>query len=386
MTIAYLDCISGISGDMTLGALIDAGLDKEALVNELQKLGLRGWQFTTSKVKKHNIAATKVTITHDKQKQHRHYTDIIKLIDESGLKQTVKERAKAIFTTLGKAEAKIHDTPLEKVHFHEVGAVDSIIDIVGTAIALDMLGIEKLYVSSLPLSHGTVQCEHGEMPIPAPATLQCLTGFHLYDKNVQGELITPTGAAIVGTLATQQFPAMNVQRTGIGAGTKDFTHPNILRVIVGKENNHISDTVDTIETNIDDMSPELVAHVREELLNHGALDVYTIPVHTKKNRTGLILGVISPPEHTQSLVNILFKETTTIGLRIQQTSRITLHREIKNVETPHGTVRVKYTYHNNTLANAKPEFDDCQKIAKEKGIPLKHIMKDIEQHIHHEQN
>ncbi len=376
---AYLDCSSGISGDMTLGALLDAGADKDKLLAQLKTLNLPNWQLTTKKVNKQGVTATHVSITYEKQDHHRHYTDIVKMIDGSKISAKAKDNAKKIFTALGEAEASVHGTTLEEVNFHEVGAVDSIIDIVGVSVCLDLLGIDKLSVSSLPYSHGTIKMEHGVYPNPGPATLNLLKGFPMHNTTVIGELITPTGAAIVKALATPGFPGMKLEHVGIGAGTKDFSHPNILRVLVGSEG-HDADYVDTIETNIDDITAETLAHATDKLLKEGALDVFTSTVHTKKNRTGYQLTIISPPDKTNHILDVLFKETTTIGVRIQHTRRVRLQREEKTITTSLGAVKVKYSTHNGTI-NAKAEYEDLKKLAEQHNMSLKDVQKEVNKHL-----
>lgn len=377
---AYLDCSSGISGDMTLGALIDAGADADKLISQLKTLNLGNWQLVTKKINKQGIMGTHVNITYDKQDHHRHYTDIVKIIDSSKISTKAKENAKKIFKELGEAEATVHGTTLEEVHFHEVGAVDSIIDIVGVAVCLDLLGIDSLAVSSLPYSHGTIKMEHGVYPNPGPATLNLLRGFPMHNTTVIGELITPTGAAIVKALATPGFQNMKLEHVGIGAGTKDFSHPNILRVLVGSDG-HDADYVDTIETNIDDITAETLAHATDKLLKEGALDVFTSTVHTKKNRTGYQLTIISPPEKTNHLLDTLFRETTTIGVRINHTRRVRLLRYEKDITTPLGTVKVKYTKHQGDVLNAKPEYEDLKKLAEQHNMSLKDVQKEVNKHL-----
>ncbi len=385
MKTLYLDCYSGIAGDMLLGALIDAGLDIKLLKKELDKLNLKGYKITAKKILKKGISATKfvVEIT---QKQHheRNIQDIFSIIDKSSLSEQIKQTSKKIFSKIADAESKIHNIPREKVHFHEIGAIDSIIDIVGTAIALNILGIEKIHCSEIPLGNGFVEFSHGKWPIPAPATAEILKGIPVYKTNIEHELVTPTGAAIISTLSEKfgEMPNMKISSIGYGAGSAEFEIPNTLRIFIGEsdeKSEHIS--VNIIETNIDDMNPQFYDYVMEKLFAEGALDVFLQNIQMKKNRPGILLKVISPAEKTESLANIILKETTAIGVRISQAKRICLDREIVKVKTKFGEVRVKIAKSDGKIVNAHPEYDDCVKIAREKNVPLKKVyeivLKDI---------
>jgi len=373
MRICYIDAFSGISGDMTVGALLDAGADFAALNEALTSLGT-GATFRAEKTKRRGIAATKFHVDSPEQKAHRHLHHIDKIIDGSTLPDRVKANAKAIFLRMGESEAKMHATTLQKVHFHEVGAVDSICDIVGAAFCLYQLGIDQIVCGSINTGSGTVNTEHGVLPVPAPATADLLIGIPVYARGPAMELTTPTGAAIVATLA-QGFgpmPPMRISSAGYGAGDRDFAeHANVLRVLVGEASGASEAAqIAVIEANIDDSTPEVLGHTMDRLLESGALDVTLAPVHMKKNRPGTVLTVIAKPEDRERLAGIVFAETTTLGLRFYTAERRVLRREIISVETPHGTVRVKIS-DNGAMA---PEYDDCRRIAVEQNLPLKQIM------------
>lgn len=377
MKVIYFDCFAGIAGDMTLGALVDAGLNLDDLKKELAKLNLTGYEITSERVFKNGIGGTQVNVKIEEQKAHRHLKDIYEIIDGSGLGDDIKTKSKKIFERLAVAEAKIHGTTIEKIHFHEVGAVDAIIDIVGSVTGLHLLGIERVYASKIHLGRGFVNCQHGKIPVPAPATVELLTGVPVYSTGIERELTTPTGAAIVTTLAESfgDMPEMDIEMTGYGGGTGLLEIPNFLRVIIGEtaDGDYDTDTVTVIETNIDDMNPELYDYVTGKLIRHGALDVYTMPVYMKKNRPGVLLSVFCAPEKVDELTAIMFAETTTIGVRMHGVSRRKLKREIVAVETEYGAVRVKISRVGGKKVNAAPEYEDCKKIAIDKDIPLKQI-------------
>jgi uncharacterized protein (TIGR00299 family) protein len=373
MKICYIDAFSGISGDMTVGALLDAGADFGALSDALASLGT-GAAFRAEKTKRRGIAATKFYVDGGEQKAHRHLHHIDKMIDAAPLPPRVKASSKAVFRRLGESEARMHATTIEKVHFHEVGAVDSICDIVGACFCLDNLGVDDIFCGSVNVGSGTVNTEHGVLPVPAPATADLLTGKPVYSRGPAMELTTPTGAALVSTLASGfgPMPALKIAATGYGAGDRDFPeHANVLRVIVGEATGAPeSTTVSVIETNVDDTTPEIVGHTMERLFAAGALDVTLTPVHMKKNRPGVILSVIARPEDQEKLAAIVFAETTTLGLRIHSAERRVQRREILEVQTTHGTVRVKIS----ADGAFAPEYDDCRRIALEHGIPLRTVM------------
>jgi uncharacterized protein (TIGR00299 family) protein len=373
MRICYLDAFSGLSEDMTVGALIDAGADATALFEILGALGT-GAQFSVDKTKRRGIEASKFRVTAGEGKAHRHLSHILKMIDSAALHARAGERARQIFERLGAAEAKVHGVPVEKVHFHEVGAVDSICDVVGACIALELLGIEALYCSAVNVGSGTVSTEHGIMPVPAPATAELLIGRPVYSRGPAVELTTPTGAAIATTLATAfgPMPPMSVVATGYGAGDKDFAeHANVLRALIGDTTNAAeSTTISVIEANIDDSTPEVLGYAMERLLAAGALDVTIQPVLMKKNRAGQLLRVLSTPALQEAMAAILFAETSTFGLRIYPAERRVKARRISEVETDYGRVRIKISED----GSSAPEYEDCRKLAEERSIPLRRVM------------
>ena len=373
MKICYLDAFSGISGDMTVGALIDAGADHGALVNILESLGTEA-KFQVEKVSRRGMAASKFHVKAGEANGHRHLKDILELIDKSAAPGGVKQNAAAVFQRLGEAEAKVHGIPLAKVHFHEVGAVDSICDIVGACAGFHLLGVDAIYSSPLNVGSGTVNTEHGVLPVPAPATAELLTGKPIYSRGPALELTTPTGAAIAATLAKDfgPLPPMRISSTGYGAGDKDFPdHANVLRVLIGESTDaRESTTVAVLEANIDDSSPQVLGYAMERLLEAGALDVTLEYVLMKKNRPGTLVRVIAKPEDRETLAQLMFAETSTLGLRIYSAERRVQARRILEVETPHGQVRIKIS----TDGSFAPEYDDCRKLAIASSIPLKQIL------------
>jgi len=376
MKTAYLDCASGISGDMTLGALVDAGADLAAIQAGIDSLGLPSCKLVTTQVKKKGFRATQLTVEHDPEHAHRHLHHITAMIDRSTLTPRARELATAIFTKLGEAEAKVHGATIQKVHFHEVGAVDSIADIVGSAIGFDLLGIERVIASPIPTGTGFVTIAHGRCSIPAPATAELLRGIPLADFSVEGELTTPTGAAIVATLATEfgPLPAMTVQSIGYGAGQKDFDHANLLRLLVGESAGASSaplrDTIVLLETNLDDLTGESIGYCVERLWEAGALDVSLTPIQMKKGRPGVLLAVQSRPADADVLEAIIFRETTTLGVRRQSLQRHVLPREAIEVVTPWGPVRGMVATLPDGSRRFSPEYDACRQIANEKRIAL----------------
>jgi pyridinium-3,5-bisthiocarboxylic acid mononucleotide nickel chelatase len=385
MKIAYFDCFSGISGDMTLGAMVDVGVDPELLKSELAKLKLDEYELSFAKVQKHGITGTKanVHLHHHEHSDHhdhhhgRHLGDILQLIYESELSDDVKTKSKLVFTKLGEAEAKVHDVDIEKVHFHEVGAVDSIVDIVGSVIGISILGIDKIYSSPLPLGQGFVKSSHGIIPIPAPATVELLKGVPTKLTEIQGELVTPTGAAIISTLAESFgiMPEMVIDRVGYGAGTKELAEqPNFLRVILGtKEDSYESDTINVIETNIDDMSSQIYDLLIDKLLAIGAVDVFMTPIIMKKSRPAVKLTVLVDSAHLQEICNSIFVETTTMGVRISEASRKKLSREMIEVDTEYGKVSVKLGKIGDEVLKALPEYDDCKRLSLKNNVPMMKI-------------
>ncbi len=383
MKIAYFDTIGGISGDMTLGAFISAGVRVEDLEGMVARLGLTGVEIQASHIVRHGITAVKVdVVSSGPQMGHRHLKDIVLMIDESPLSDPVKENAKKIFLEVGKAEAKVHQTALEKVHFHEVGAVDSIVDIVGTSLCLDLLGLERIYSSPIKLgSGGFIRADHGNLPLPGPAAVEILKGYPTVFTSIPFELTTPTGAAIIKALSAGIMTDEKVvmEEIGYGAGAREITEiPNLLRIIVGRTvESQGQDEVVSIETNIDDMNPEIYPFVLDQLYLQGALDAYLIPVLMKKGRPGVLLSVLAPHSHLDPLLEIIFSQTTTIGVRIQPVERKKLHREERNVQTRFGKVRVKVIRiggHDRMVA----EFEECKRIANETKLPLVEIYRLLE--------
>lgn len=373
MKICYLDPFSGISGDMTVGALIGAGADLVSMFEVLASLGT-GATFRFDKVKRKGIQAFKFRVEGGEAKSHRHLPGIVKMIEASAAPPEAKQKACAVFQRLGEAEAAVHGVPLEKVHFHEVGAVDSIADIVGGCTGFELLGVERVYCAPVNVGSGTVKTEHGILPVPAPATAALLAGAPVYARGPEIELTTPTGAAIASTLASSfgPMPPMRIQSAGYGAGDRDFLeHANVLRVLVGDTTEaQESTTVTVLEANIDDSTPEVLGYAMERLLDAGALDVSFTPLAMKKNRPGVLLRAVAKPEDQESIAAAIFAETSTLGLRLHQAERRVQARESVLVETPHGRVRVKVS----AAGDFAPEYEDCRKLALESGVPLKRIL------------
>ena len=394
MKICYLDCFSGISGDMLLGALADAGADQAELRSGIAKLGIDGIEINFEKCLRAGISGTNLTVGVAHNHHHRSLTRIEEIIGASTLDDVVKERSIRIFRRLGEVEAAIHQMPVEKVHFHEVGALDSIADIVGACIGFQLLGIEKIYCSPLNLGSGTVKAAHGVMPVPAPATAALVEGLPTYADGPAVELTTPTGAAIVATLASEfgTMPAMRTSAIGYGAGDRDFKgRANLLRVVVGEEGGENggeqggeqsseqsqaakATEVFVIEANVDDMNPQVAGYVRERLLEAGALDVTLAAVYMKKDRPGFVISVLASPPDREELGALLFAETTTLGIRMYAAQRRVLERVWRQVTTKFGDVRVKVASENDAVRNFTPEYDDCRRIALEKKVPLKDVI------------
>ena len=378
---------------MTLGAVVDAGCGVEHLRADLRGLQVPGWELTAEKVWKNGMAATQVKVVTEDQSKHRSLSAILEILQKSQLAPTVGERAAAIFQKLGEAEARVHDVPLEKIHFHEVGAVDAIVDIVGACIGFHALGIEKFACSALNVGGGTAKMAHGILPVPAPATANLLQNKPTYSNGVQKELVTPTGAAIVATLCDSfgPQPAMSVSAIGYGAGTADLEgQPNVVRIMVGDEvrvgkgetkgteaeawATGFDEEIAVIEANLDDMNPQIYGYFLEKGLAAGALDVYTTPVQMKKNRPGTLLTVLCKPQDTNSLMTLIFAETTTFGVRTYRAQRRVLPREWMSVATDFGDVRIKVSRVNGRILHVAPEFEDCKKLAAEKDVPLQRVI------------
>lgn len=434
MRIAYLECFSGISGDMFLGALVDAGVSPQLLEETVKALGV-GAKLEVSRVVRSGISATKVDVWVDGEKDmpreeywakqdearapspaHAHYehghshshkedssgrghhhdhghkhghahrglTEIKKIISNAAISDSAKDTAIRIFEALGVAEAKIHDVPVESVHFHEVGAIDAIVDIVCAAVGIEALGVEELICSPLNVGGGTVQCAHGTFPVPAPATVELLKEAPVYSSGVQAELVTPTGAAIVKTLARRfvAFPAMKIEKSAYGAGSRDFPgHPNVVRLVIGEAASMLasktnSETISVLEANLDDLSPQVFGYVMDKLLEEGALDVFGMPVQMKKNRPGTLLTILCKPEQAAKLTQLVFSETTTLGVRRRDEARQTLARRWESVQTAWGEVRIKIASMNGTVTNYAPEYEDCRRIAAEHHVPLKTVIQE----------
>ena len=378
MRIAYLDCPSGISGDMTLGALVDAGVSLDALNSAVASLGLPGVRLVAQEVKKLGFRATQITVEHEPEHKHRHLHHIEAIIDQSRLTPKQKTTALAIFRRLAEAEAKVHGSTIEKVHFHEVGAVDSIADIVGAAVGWDLLGAERLVVSPIPTGTGRIKIAHGEVNVPAPATAELLRGIPLAASSVEAELTTPTGAAIVATLASEfgPVPAMKIQHIGYGAGQRDLPQQaNILRLLVGEttETVNTSDTVYVLETSLDDVTGELIGHCIAQLWDAGPLDVYTTAIQMKKNRPGVVLSVLCRAEQLGPLEAIIFRETGTLGIRRWSAARHILPRETTQVQTTWGPIEGKLSRQPDGAIHFSPEYEACRRVAEDHRIPLREV-------------
>lgn len=432
MRIAYLECFSGISGDMFLGALVDAGVPASVLEETVAALGVEA-RLEISRAVRSGISATKVDVwvdgdkdlpreeywaarsahsSHEHPKEHHHahehghssdgekahagahaphrhehargLSEIQKIIRNTVISETAKTRAIRIFEALGEAEAKIHNSPVEQVHFHEVGAVDAIVDIVCAAVGVEALGVDEIVCSPLNVGGGTVQCAHGTFPVPAPATVELLKDAPVYSSGVQAELVTPTGAAIVQILASRfaSFPEMKIERSGYGAGSREFPgHPNVLRLTVGEAGTQLAaktllETITVLESNVDDLNPQVVGYVMEKLLEEGALDAFAVPVQMKKNRPGTLLTVLCKPEQANALTQLLFSETTTLGVRRRDEVRQALARRWESVRTQWGEVRIKIASMNGTVTNYAPEYEDCRKLAAAHHVPLKAVIEE----------
>ena len=390
--VLYFDCFSGASGDMVLGALLDAGLPLDELRRALGSLAIDGASISAARVLRAGVSATKFIVdshNHDHAHEHGHHhghahdhahrslADINKLIERSALSAKAQGRAKALFLRLGEAEAAIHQVPVENIHLHEVGALDSIIDIVGAVFALEWFAADRIVSSPLNVGGGMVNSAHGLFPVPAPATVKLLAGAPVYSSGVQSELVTPTGALLVTGYATSfgPTPAMTVDRVGYGAGDRDLpSTPNVLRVLIGESSDQAStERIVVLECEIDDMNPQIFGPVMDQLYAAGALDVYFASVQMKKNRPGTLLTILARPEQREAFTRIVFRETTTIGVRHHEVTRERLEREIVAIQTPFGSVRFKIARLGGEIMNAAPEFDDCLAVAAERGLPVKDV-------------
>jgi pyridinium-3,5-bisthiocarboxylic acid mononucleotide nickel chelatase len=370
MKIAYCDCFSGVSGDMFLAAMVDAGLPLELLREQLGLLAIdERVEVSVEDVHKGALRGTQITVDVEDSHHHRHLEDIQAMIEDSRLDEGIKRSALSIFMTLAEAEGQVHGIPMQQVHFHEVGALDSIVDVVGAAIGLHTLGIERLYASALPYGTGQVKTDHGPLPLPAPATLQILARAHapLVPSPAQAELVTPTGAAILATLATFQRPDITLERIGIGAGRKELPWPNVMRLWLGSSPSGSEQPLVLLETNIDDMNPQFFGGVMSKLFEAGARDVFFTPIYMKKNRPATMVSILARRSEEAALARILLEQTTTLGLRIQPVYRFEAEREFKIVETPYGPISVKIKILDGRRMQAQPEYEDCAAAAANCG-------------------
>ncbi len=383
MKIAYLDCASGISGDMTLGALVDAGVDLDELNRAVESLGLPGCRLVAEEVLKKGFRATQVTVQHEAEHVHRHLREILKMIDGGRMTDRQKDTARRIFTRLGQAEAKAHGVPIEKVHFHEVGAADSIADVVGSAVAWDLLDVDRIVASPVVVGSGRVKIAHGLCSVPAPAVVELLRGVPLAESSVASELTTPTGAAILAELVDSfgPLPSMTVHRTGVGAGQRDLDEQaNVLRILVGEmdegeENNEddIGQPVWVLETNLDDVSGEAIGYCVARLWEADVLDVYTTAIQMKKNRPGVKVSVLCEESRIEAVESILFRETTTLGVRRWPVDRNVLRRRQHEVQTKWGPIDGKLGFLDDGTVRFSPEFESCRQVAEQQGVPLQTV-------------
>ena len=377
MKTLYFDCFAGASGDMILGAMVAAGVDQETLRQQLSLLGVSGYNIDFGIVDRSGISATHAKVQAGHEHAHRHLRDILKIIDDSRLSEGVKARASTIFSRLGEAEALVHNVPIEKVHFHEVGALDAIIDVVGAAICFELLQIERFVSSPFHVGSGHVEMEHGRFPVPPPAVTELLKGVPFYSTDIAGELLTPTGAAIITTVCSEfgPIPQLKLQQTGYGAGTRTYKKfSNVLRVLIGEEDveaGPADEKLLVIETNVDDMSAQTCGYVMERALEMGALDCYFTAVQMKKNRPGVMLTILCRTEERERFMQLLFEETTTLGIRRYEVDRRTLERQTVRVETIYGPIDVKVARLAGRIVNSMPEFEQCRSAARAAKVPLR---------------
>jgi uncharacterized protein (TIGR00299 family) protein len=375
MRTLFFDCFAGISGDMTLGALVGAGADARELTGQLALLGVPGFEVEFETVDRSGISATRAVVRAREEKQHRHLSDIERIIDNSRLGARVKDRARRIFARLAEAEARVHNVPVERIHFHEVGALDSIVDVVGACVGFELLGVERFVCSPLHVGSGTVEMAHGRFPVPPPAVAELLRGAPVYSTEVRGELVTPTGAAIVSTLCESfgPLPPLTVEATGYGAGSRDYEKfPNVLRVLVGESaEDGGTEKLLMIETNVDDVTPQVIGYVTEQALARGALDCFVTPVQMKKNRPGVLVSILCRPSEREAMFDLLFAETTTIGARSYEVERRALEREVVAVETEFGSIALKVARLRGEVKGFTPEYEECREAAARAGVPLR---------------
>lgn len=385
MRICFLDTFSGASGDMILAALLDCGISLPRLKERLGALKLKNYSIGRKRIRRHGIGATRLNVRILGKEKHRSLADVLNIIDRSDLDDSIRSAAASIFQRLARAEARVHGERIDKIHFHEVGATDAIVDVVGVLLALDLLGVEEVYSTPLPLGTGFVETSHGRMPIPAPATVELLKDFPVIKTERRGELTTPTGAAIVSSLSLGTTPPspLSIERVGYGAGRRESDdYPNMLRAIIGEFDTEVEgDNIYVLETNIDDMDPQLVPHLQEEIARAGALDVYRVPVQMKKNRPGLLLIALVEAPAFDRVAETMFRESTTIGIRYWEVARMKLRRTIREVETSLGKVRIKEVTLPSGEKRVKPEHEDCLRISLDTGIPLIEVFQIIEKEL-----
>ena len=376
MRTLYFDCFAGASGNMILGGLVALGVDRDLLMAELKKISPVDFSIDFETVNRSGISAIHARVNVPDEKKHRHLRDIEKVIDDSGVSHNIKDRSKLIFHRLAEAEAKVHGVAVEKIHFHEVGAMDAIIDIVGSCTAIEMLGIERFVCSKIHVGSGFIDIAHGKFPVPPPAVTELLTGFSFYSTDIVGELATPTGAAIITTLCEpgNAIPDMTIEHTAYGAGTREYENfPNVLRMMIG-ETTDVAKQVDKLvllETNIDDLAPQVLGYVMERAFEIGALDCWFTPIQMKKNRPAVMLSVLCVIEKREELAALIYSETTTLGIRVRDVERECLEREFVSVETKYGTVDVKVGTKSGVVVNVMPEYDQVRRIAAESGVAFR---------------
>ena len=376
MRTLYFDCFAGASGDMILGAMVAAGVDPNALREQLSLLNVEGFKIDFETVDRSGLSATYARVETVHEHKHRHLSDIRRIIENSGVTPGAKDLALRIFTRLAEAEARVHNSAVENVHFHEVGALDAIVDVVGAAICFDLLKVERFVSSPLHVGSGMVKMAHGSFPVPPPAVTELLSGVPFYSGDIKGELLTPTGAAIITTVCQEYgpIPRIKTDRTGYGAGTRQYENfPNVLRVLVGETevDDATSERLWMIETNLDDASPQIVGHVMDRVFELGALDCYFTPVQMKKNRPGVLLSVLCGRSEKEAVMKLLFTETTTLGIRSYEVERRALRRGVVTVKTQYGPIDVKVAHLNGRVVNEMPEFEQCRQAAVAANVPLK---------------
>lgn len=376
MKTLYFDCFAGASGDMILGALVGVGVEPRALLENLSLLGVEGYEVGFETVDRSGISATRAMVRTRHEHAHRHLGDILKIIYDSRLSDKVKDRAARIFSRLAEAEARVHGIAVEQIHFHEVGALDAIIDVVGAAIGFDLLGVERFASSALHVGSGMVLMAHGRFPVPPPAVAELLKNAPVYSTDIEGELVTPTGAAIISAVCDEfgKLPLMKIERTGYGAGSREYENfPNALRLILGDDERQAieAERLLMIETNIDDMSPQLFGYLMDKAFELGALDCYFTPVQMKKNRPAVLVSILCQTNQREAMQNLLFSETTTLGVRSYEVERRALERETVRVETPYGEIDVKVASINGRVVNQMPEYEQCRAAAERAGVALR---------------